>query len=88
MLLVLPKLSLDEYEAQFPHLSPWPSVPDLLFLLNLLRLAFPELEWPPPPNWSLPETSGLSLPNWGMPDWSLLELNVTTSCLDNVLVKL
>ena len=90
--LALPRLSLGEYEAQYPYLSPWPSVPDLFFLLNLLRIAFPELEWPPPPDWSLPEISALelSLPNWGMPDWSELsaDLDLSSSFFDSLMVKL
>ena len=88
--LALPRLNLDEYEVHYPHLSPWPSVPDLRFLLNLLRLAFPELEWPAPPDWTLPEISAteLSLPDWVMPDWSLLEWDLTASFLDGILVKM
>ena len=88
--LALPRLNLDEYEVHYPHLSPWPSVPDLRFLLNLLRLAFPELGWPAPPDWTLPEISAseLSLPDWVMPDWSLLEWDLTASFLDGILVKM
>ena len=88
--LALPRLSLGEYEVYYPNLSPWPSVPDLCFILNLLRLAFPGLEWPVPPDWMLPEISAseLSLPDWVMPDWSLLEWDLTTSFLDGILVKM
>ena len=90
MSLPLPRLSLGEYEVHYPHLSPWPSVPDLCFLLNLLRFAYPELEWPAPPDWTLPEISAseLSLPDWVMPDWSLLEWDLTTSFFDGMLVKM
>ena len=88
--LALPRLQLAEYEHHFPSLAPWPSVPDLCFLLNLLRIAFPDLEWPTTPEWSLPEwsASDISLADWSMPDWSLLEWNLTHSCVDGVIVKL
>jgi hypothetical protein len=88
--LALPRLRLGEYDTEFPHLAPWPSVPDLFFFLNLLRLHFPELEWPDLPEWTVPQVSlpDLTLPDWSLPDWDLLEWDLTTSCIDGILVKL
>ena len=34
---------------------------------------------------SLPD---LTLPDWSLPDWALLEWDLTTSCIDGILVKL
>ena len=79
--LDLPKINLHDFQLEYPDFQ-WPSVPDLFFLLNLLRIAFPELEWP---DWSLTEISAseLSLPNWGMPDWSLpADLDLSSSFFD------
>ena len=76
----------------FPHLSPWPTTPDLAFLCKLLRVGCPHLDWPTLPSldlpaWSLSRTLGMPLPDWASM-WSTLDVDLSLSFIDGVLVKL
>ena len=67
---------------------PWPSELDLSFLLNLLRISFPDLSWP-----SFPGISSMQLGfsiDWSMPTFDLpdLDLDLSITAFDSLLVKL
>jgi len=82
--LTLPRLALPEFALYYPHLAPWPSTPNLAFLCNLLRIAFPDLSWPATPDLRLADWS---LPEWAA-TWTLPDLDLSLSLFDGVLVKL
>ena len=79
----LPHLTFPEFELHFPHLAPWPSAPNIAFLIKMLRIAFPDLEWPALPNLNL-SGSHLSLPNWQFPEFE----DLRTSFFASLAVKL
>ena len=87
--LRLPRLTFAEYELHYPNLAPWPAVPDLGFLLKLLRIAFPDLTWPElpisGPDLKLPD---LSLPDWTLPEFEHPDWDLMTSFFDSLAVKL
>ena len=87
--LRLPRLTFAEYELHYPNLAPWPDVPDLGFLLKLLRVAFPDLAWPDlpisGPDFKLPD---LSLPDWSLPEFEHPDWDLMTSSFDSLAVKL
>ena len=90
--VTLPRLTLPEFEAHFPHLAPWPSTPDLAFLSNVLRITFPNLQWPTLPDlqlpgWSLTQPLERPLPDWAIA-WSLPDLDPSLTLFNRVLVKL
>ena len=85
--LTLPRLPLLDFEQHFPQFAPWPKTLNLLFLLNLLRIGLPDLNWPNLPrlDLSLPDSS---LPDLSLPKFELPDLDLSTSCFDSLMVKL
>ena len=60
--LKLPGVSWFDFQAKHPHLE-WPSVCNLAFMVNILRISLPSLVWPTLPN--------LERTEWDWPDWEL-----------------
>ena len=85
--LTLPRLPLLDFEQHFPQFAPWPKTLNLLFLLNLLRIGLPDLNWPNLPrlDLSLPDSS---LPDLSLPKFELPDLDLSTSVFDSLMVKL
>ena len=85
--LTLPRLPLLDFERHFPQFAPWPKTLNLQFLLNLLRIGLPDLNWPnlPRVDLSLPDSS---LPDLSLPKFELPDLDLSTSCFDSLMVKL
>ena len=67
--LHLPEIKLHDFQLEYPDLK-WPSTPNLAFLCNLLRIAFPDSEWP---EYNF-DTEGV---DWEWPAWELPDVNLS-----------
>ena len=85
--LTLPRLPLLDFERHFPHFAPWPKTLNLHFLSNLLRIGFPDLNWPSLPRVDLSLPDG-SLPDLSLPKFELPDLKLSISSFDSLMVKL
>ena len=89
--LPLPRVTFTEFKlTPYPHLAPWPSPPDITFLFNMLRIAFPDIEWPI----DLSNSGGggdppdLSLPDWTFPELEDPDWDLGTSFFSKLSIKL
>ena len=85
--LKLPRIPLLDFERHFPQFAPWPQTPNLQFLSNLLRIGFPDLNWPSLPRVDLSLPDG-SLPDLSLPKFELPDLQLSISFFDSLMVKL
>jgi hypothetical protein len=85
--LTLPRLPLLDFEQHFPQFAPWPKTFNLHFLSNLLRIGFPDLNWPNLLRVDLSLPDG-SLPDLSLPKFELPDLKLTISFFDSLMVKL
>ena len=88
--LPLPRVTCTEFKLNYPHLAPWPSPPDITFLFNMLRIAFPDIEWPLDLSISGGEVEppDLSLPDWTFPELEDPDWDLGTSFFSQVSIKL
>ena len=88
--LPLPRITFTEFKLTYPHLAPWSSPPDITFLFNMLRIAFPNIEWPIDLSISggKIEPPDLSLPDWTFPGLEDPDWDLGTSIFSKLAIKL